>query len=239
MLSRTPLTRPLWLRVMYHARVRSASTLGTSYSAWAETGSAVQVNEALAFSAPALTNRVYTVNMAIAPVILPEATGGTGAISYTLTGPNGTDLSEVPGLTFTATNRQLSGTPTTAGTTTLTYTATDSATPTPVMVEREFTITINPDATSPTLDTAAVNGNTLTLTYDKALDGGSVPAGGDFTIGGVPSISVNTVAISGMTVTLTLSAAVTSGDTVTVTYRVPTTNRLQDAAGNAVCRLDG
>ena len=173
---------------MYHARVRSASTLGTSYSAWVETGSAVQVNEALAFSAPAPTNRVYTVNMAIAPVILPEATGGTGTISYTLTGPNGTDLSEVPGLTFTATNRQLSGTPTTAGTTTLTYTATDSATPTPVMVEREFTITINPDATSPTLDTAAINGNTLTLTYDKALDGGSVPAGGDFTIGGVPSV---------------------------------------------------
>ena len=93
------------------------------------------------------------------------------------------------------------------------------------------------DTTPPTLSTATVNGNTLVLTYNEALDGGSVPAGGDFMIGGVTSVSVNTVAISGMMVTLTLSQAVTSGDTVTVTYTAPTTNRLQDVAGNAAANL--
>ena len=89
----------------------------------------------------------------------------------------------------------------------------------------------------PTLSTATVNGNTLVLTYNEALDTASVPAGGDFMIGGVTSVSVNTVAISGMMVTLTLSQAVTSGDTVTVTYTAPTTNRLQDVAGNAAANL--
>ena len=83
------------------------------------------------------------------------------------------------------------------------------------------------------LDTAAVNGDTLTLTYDEAL-GASVPATSAFTLGGT-SVSVNTVAVSGMTVTLTLSAAVSSEATVTVSYTAPTapgTNPLQDVAGN-------
>ena len=93
------------------------------------------------------------------------------------------------------------------------------------------------DATPPTLSTATVNGNTLVLTYNEALDAGSVPAGGDFMIGGVTSVSVNTVAISGMTVTLTLSAAVTSTDVVTVTYTAPGTNPLQDVAGNDAADL--
>ena len=59
-----------------------------------------------------------------------------------------------------------------------------------------------------------------------------MPAGGDFSIGGVASVTVNTVAISGSMVTLTLSQAVTSGDTVTVSYTKPGTNPLRDAAGN-------
>ena len=79
-------------------------------------------------------------------------------------------------------------------------------------------------------------GNLLVLTYDEALDGGSVPATSDFTIGGT-AVSVNTVAISGMSVTLTLSAAVTSGDTVTVSYVVPGTNPLRDVAGNNAAAL--
>ena len=91
-----------------------------------------------------------------------------------------------------------------------------------------------PDTTAPTLGTAAVNGDTLTLTYDEALDGGSEPAATTFMLGGT-SVSVNTVAVSGMTVTLTLSATVSSEATVTVSYTAPTatgTNPLQDVAGN-------
>ena len=93
------------------------------------------------------------------------------------------------------------------------------------------------DATPPTLSTAVVNGNTLVLTYDETLDGGSVPATSAFSIGGVTTVSVNTVAISGMTVTLTLSSAVTSTDVVTVTYMVPGMNPLQDEAMNNAVAL--
>ena len=92
-----------------------------------------------------------------------------------------------------------------------------------------------PDTTPPTLDTAVVNGDTLTLTYDEALDTASVPDKSAFTLGGT-SETVSTVAVSGMAVTLTLSAAVTSGDTVTVSYAVPA-NPVQDTAGNDAAAL--
>ena len=168
---------------MYDARVRSFLTLTLFggidvYSAWVETGSAVRVGP-LAFPSPTQANLVYTVNVAIDPAVtLPAATGGTPTISYTLTGPNNTDLSEVPGLMFDATNRQLSGTPTTAGTTTLTYTATDSATPTPATVTQTFTITINEELTLPTQDN-------LAYTVGTAIDNLELPAA----TGGVGTIS--------------------------------------------------
>ncbi|MCW8201013.1 hypothetical protein D8B23_22155, partial [Verminephrobacter aporrectodeae subsp. tuberculatae] len=50
---------------------------------------------------------------------------------------------------------------------------------------------------------------------------------------GNAAISVNSVAVSGKTVTLTLSRAVTTAETVTVSYTKPTgDNVIQDAAGN-------
>ena len=49
---------------------------------------------------------------------LPAASGGDGTLTYTLT-------PEVPGLSFNASTRQLTGTPSTAGTYAMTYTATD------------------------------------------------------------------------------------------------------------------
>ena len=58
-----------------------------------------------------------------------------------------------------------------------------------------------------------------------------------FMIGGVMGVMVTNVEVSGMRVILTLSAAVTSGDVVTLTYAVPGTNPLQDAAGNDVIAL--
>ena len=91
------------------------------------------------------------------------------------------------------------------------------------------------DTTPPTLDTAAVNGDTLTLTYDEALDTASTPAATAFTLGGT-SETVSTVAISGSVVTLNLSGAVTSGDSVTLTY-TPGANPVQDVAGNDAAAL--
>ena len=96
-----------------------------------------------------------------------------------------------------------------------------------------------PDTTAPVFVSAAVNGNMLVLTYNEALDTASVPAGGNFTIGGVSGVTVSTVAVSGSMVTLTLSQAVTFADAVTVNYVVGA-NPLQDVAGNdAVALTDG
>ena len=60
----------------------------------------------------------YTASTAIETLSLPEATGGNGTLTYSLS-------PSVPGLTFDATTRQLTGTPTTAGTHAMTYTVTD------------------------------------------------------------------------------------------------------------------
>ena len=89
--------------------------------------------------------------------------------------------------------------------------------------------------TAPELSTPTVNGTSLVLTYNEALDTGSVPAGSAFTVKvGGTAVSLATsgaVDVSGRTATLTLAATVTSSDTVTVSYAVPTSNPLQDAGG--------
>ncbi|MYI74850.1 MAG: hypothetical protein F4057_05890, partial [Acidobacteria bacterium] len=91
-----------------------------------------------------------------------------------------------------------------------------------------------PNGFPPVLQSAAVNGATLTLTFDRSLDGDSRPSTSVF------SVSVNGtsqtptgIGISGSTVTLTLGTAVASGQTVTVSYTRPTQTPLQhnDAQG--------
>ena len=69
-------------------------------------------------TAAAPGNQTYTVGTAIETLTLPEAAGGNGDLTYSLS-PN------VPGLTFNATTRQLTGTPSAAGTHAMTYTVTD------------------------------------------------------------------------------------------------------------------
>ena len=63
-------------------------------------------------------DQTYTEGEAIGPLTLPRASGGNGSLSYSLT-------PEVPGLTFAAATRTLSGTPSVAGTYTMTYTVVD------------------------------------------------------------------------------------------------------------------
>ena len=96
------------------------------------------------------------------------------------------------------------------------------------------------DNVVPMLNTATVNGATLTLTYDEALDTTSVPAAGDFTVevdgAEINLANTNPVAVSGMTVTLTLASAVTSGQTVTLDYTAGT-NPIRDLAGNNASNL--
>ena len=92
------------------------------------------------------------------------------------------------------------------------------------------------ETTPPELSTATVDGATLTLTYDEALDEASGLAADAFsvTVGGTGR-AVDGVSVSSSSVILTLASAVTAADTVTVTYTVPTdaaAPRIQDDAGN-------
>ena len=83
-------------------------------------------------------NQSYTVGTAIDALTLPEATGGNGTLTYSLS-PG------VPGLTFNATTRQLTGTPTTAGTHAMTYTVMDEDGDTDSL---SFTITVSADTST-------------------------------------------------------------------------------------------
>ena len=88
------------------------------------------------------------------------------------------------------------------------------------------------DGVYPSLASAVVDGAELVLTWNETLRDDSVPAAGDFavTVAG-SSRNVGSVAVAGSAVTLTLASAVTSGQTVTVSY-TKGTNPLKDLASN-------
>ena len=107
------------------------------------------------------------------------------------------------------------------------------------------------DAVAPSVASASVNGNALTVTFDEDLAAASL-ANGAFAVKKTPSggteaaVGLSTTtgpAISGKTVTLTLASAVMAGDTaIKVSYTMPTSgsaNRLADAAGNEVGSFSG
>ena len=108
-----------------------------------ETGAAVpeepeeSENPSLAFAADAaIDDQTYTADWQIADVVLPEASGGTGDLTYR--------VSALPsGLSFDAATRTLSGTPTAAtdGAVTVTYTVIDEGGSAAALT---FTITVNP-----------------------------------------------------------------------------------------------
>ena len=78
-----------------------------------------------------------------------------------------------------------------------------------------------------------MNGATLTLTYDEALNGSSRPATSAYTVsGGSETRTVTRVRVSGSAVMLTLVPAVEHGETdLRVSYR-PGANPIQDLVGN-------
>src|SRR3990167_8856519 len=93
------------------------------------------------------------------------------------------------------------------------------------------------DTTVPRLFLAFVDGSSLWLLYDEALDTGSVPAVGDFAVvvaGGADVVTV--VAVNGSAVKLTLTTAATEGQVVTVSYTAGA-SPIQDIAGNDAANL--
>ncbi|MDE0005619.1 MAG: Ig domain-containing protein [Rhodospirillaceae bacterium] len=75
----------------------------------------------------------YNTGTAIDTLTLPEASGGNGALTYSLS-PG------VPGLSFNSSSRQLTGTPSTANTYAMTYTVTDEDGDTDTL---SFTVTVS------------------------------------------------------------------------------------------------
>ena len=122
----------------------------------------------------------------------------------------------------------------------LTVRVTDGANP----VDAALTVRLaDVDDTAPALTAAAVDRTELTLTFGEALDEGSAPGAGAFSVTVAGSArGVDGVAVAGSAVTLTLASSVAHGETVTVDYTVPTgadAAPLQDTAGNAVAALSG
>ena len=202
----------------------TAATTALTYTVTDERGSTASDTVTLTVAAAvALTDtgdQTYTMGRPIPALTLPAAIGGTGTLTYTLTGPASAALSQVvPGLTFNTTSRVLSGTPTTAATTALTYTVTDergstaSATLT-LTVAAQVAVTAPNDQTYtmgtmiPALTLPAATGGTGTLTY-------TLTGPGDAALSvAVPGLTFNTTA---RTLTGTPTTAATTALTYTVT----------------------
>ena len=92
------------------------------------------------------------------------------------------------------------------------------------------------DGVRPAFVSAAVDGSALTLTYREALDEGSRPAPGDFTVQVDGSgRSVSGISVSDTVVTLMLNPEVEHGDTgIRVSY-TPGTNPLPGCSGQRCC----
>ena len=89
------------------------------------------------------------------------------------------------------------------------------------------------DGARPAFVSAAVDGASLTLTYDEALDGSSTPATGDFTVSGGDQVrTVTGVRVNGSAVELTLDVGAEHLEAgIQVSY-TPGDNPIQDVPGN-------
>ena len=152
----------------------------------------------LTFATTDIADQSYTVNQPIDILSLPLATGGTGAITYTL-------APALPiGLSFDGKTRKITGIPTTeSASTQYIYTATDSATP-QTLAKLEFNITVtvaappaptnlqaNPGTGEVTLSWDSAADDTITG-YERQQDGG----GWEVVLGGPSSRSVTITALT-------------------------------------------
>ena len=188
----------------------------------------VAVGAGLGASAPGA--QTYPRNAAITALTLPEAAGGTSPYTYTLTGPSGGNLPA--GLAFATGTRTLSGTPTTAGATVLTYTATDSfgnsdpATFTVTITTTMFTEMVSDptyvinEAANLTLPGAV--GGTGSYTYTlTGPSGGNLPVGLAFAAG-TRILSGTPTTLGATVLTYTATDANSNSDTMTFTVTVAT-----------------
>ncbi len=172
----------------YTVTDKNGSSLGDS----ASQTFTVAVNAPLAL--PAQANQSYTVDTEITALELPAATGGSGTLSYTLTGPAGGALPV--GLSFDTAPRRLTGTPTALASTELTYTVTDTNGAT---ATADFTVTVA--ALSPFADlnrtilpevARAIAGHTvgaIARRVTQARADGVTDSAGSFNLGGQTTVA--------------------------------------------------
>ena len=171
----------------------------------------IQSSEALpSFAVATIADQTYTAGTAIGALTLPEASGGDGTLSYSLS-------PSVPGLAFDAATRRLTGTPTAAGTHAMTYTVTDTDGDTDTL---GFTITVEAmDDSEPGFDAATIADRAYTA--GTAIGVLTLPeaSGGDGTLAYSLSPSVPGLAFNAGTrrLTGTPTAAGTHAMTYTVT----------------------
>ena len=115
--------------------------------------------------------------VAMSSVTLPAAIGGSGELTYSLN-------PEVPGLTFTVSTRVLSGTPTAAGSYSMTYRATDTK---DVAASLRFTVTVRAAPPPLTIDPAPTAAAVANGTYLSAVLGGD--ANDALTVDGVAALA--------------------------------------------------
>ena len=151
------------------------------------------------FGGATVDDRTYATGQAIAPLELPAAAGGDGALTYSLD-------PDIPGLTFDRATRTLGGAPTQAGTYRMTYTVTDADDNTGAgdADTLTFIITVQPELAPPRFRTTvpdksysvgrrvelalpAADGGSGTLTYSlRPTIGGLTFDAGQRTLRGVP-----------------------------------------------------
>ena len=148
----------------YFWRVDAINAVGTTEGAvWSFTTAGVADTQP-SFGMRTVGNQSYTENTAIAPLTLPQASGGNAPLTYRLT-------PAVPGLTFNASLRQLTGTPIASGTYHMSYTVSDTDADVDSLT---FTVTVAAEVTT---------GNPLagtwerTGTIDETYDDGSRASG--------------------------------------------------------------
>jgi hypothetical protein len=110
-----------------------------------------------------------------------QASGGTTPYTWSVT------VGALPtGLTLNAATGQISGVPTTSGTSAFTVTVTDSATPTPQTKSKQFSILVNPVLS---VSTASLPNGTVGTAYSQQLQssGGTAPITWSVTLGTLPT----------------------------------------------------
>ena len=167
-------------------------------------------------TAPSFTGRVsdldYTAGTAVSGLTLPAATGGNGPLIYSLT-------PAVPGLRFSPQTRQLTGTPASPGTYSMTYGVTDDDDNT-ADIDADtisFTITVIVPDTAPSFSGGASD---LDYTVGTPVSGPALP----IATGGNGALTYYlTPAVPGLTfaqATRQLTGAPTAAGTYNMTYRV-------------------